>query len=86
MMDNIVGRHMESGKDDSSLDRWTYIYIAGKDVRKIYIITGYGPYIQSNPGSRTVNVQQQCLLTMKGNPDAKVRKEWDKDILSLIKQ
>ena len=42
--------------------------------------------MQSNPGSGTVHAQQQCLLTMKGKPDTKVRKEWDKDVLSLIKQ
>eukprot|EP00957_Ditylum_brightwellii_P017157 1293771-Ditylum_brightwellii.AAC.1 len=86
MADNIVGRHMESGKDDISLGRWMYICIAGKDDRKLYVITGYRPCIQSNPGLGTVNAQQQCLLTMKRNLDAKVRKEWDKGILSLIKQ
>eukprot|EP00957_Ditylum_brightwellii_P047443 3603867-Ditylum_brightwellii.AAC.1 len=86
MTDNIVGRHKESGKDDSSLGRWTYICIAGKGDRKFYVITGYRPCIQSNPGLGTVKAQQQHLLTMKGNPDSKVKKEWDKDILNLIKQ
>eukprot|EP00957_Ditylum_brightwellii_P206300 15347742-Ditylum_brightwellii.AAC.1 len=84
--DNIVGRHMESGKDDSSLGRWTYICIAVKDDRELCVIIGYRPCKQSNAGSGTVNAQQQCLLTMRGNPDAKDRKEWDKTILSCIKQ
>eukprot|EP00957_Ditylum_brightwellii_P176431 13435312-Ditylum_brightwellii.AAC.1 len=35
--------------------------------------------------SGTINAQQQRLLTMKEKPDAKVRKEWDKNIPSLIK-
>eukprot|EP00957_Ditylum_brightwellii_P115770 8830876-Ditylum_brightwellii.AAC.1 len=77
---------MESGKDDSGLYRWTYICRTGKDDRKFYVITGCRPCIQSNPGSGTVNAQQQHLLTMKGKPDTKIRKEWDKSILSLIKQ
>eukprot|EP00957_Ditylum_brightwellii_P093494 7120166-Ditylum_brightwellii.AAC.1 len=67
MTDNIVGRHMESGKDNSSVSRWAYICIAGKDDRKLYVITGYRPCIQSNPGLGTVNAHQQRLLTMKGN-------------------
>eukprot|EP00957_Ditylum_brightwellii_P044152 3350069-Ditylum_brightwellii.AAC.1 len=75
MMDNIVGRHMESGKDDNSLGRWKYICIARKDDRKLYIIAGYRPCTQSNLGLGTINAQQQCLFTMKEKPDAKVRKE-----------
>eukprot|EP00957_Ditylum_brightwellii_P029688 2243908-Ditylum_brightwellii.AAC.1 len=67
MTDNLVSRHMESGKDDSGLGRWMYICIAGKDDRKLYVVTGYRLCIQSNPGSGTVNAQQQHLLTMKGN-------------------
>eukprot|EP00957_Ditylum_brightwellii_P048270 3663342-Ditylum_brightwellii.AAC.1 len=81
MADNIVGRHMESSKDDTSLFRWAYICIAGKDDRKLHVITGHRLCTQSNPCLGTVNAQQQRLLTMKGKPDAKFRKEWDKDIL-----
>eukprot|EP00957_Ditylum_brightwellii_P069452 5273903-Ditylum_brightwellii.AAC.1 len=55
MTDDIVGRHMTSGEDESGLDRWTYVCIAGKDNRKFYIITGYCPCIQTNPGTGTVN-------------------------------
>eukprot|EP00957_Ditylum_brightwellii_P131885 10057402-Ditylum_brightwellii.AAC.1 len=50
MADNIVDRHMESGKDDKDLGRWMYICITGKDDRKLYVITGYRPCTQSNPG------------------------------------
>eukprot|EP00957_Ditylum_brightwellii_P083216 6326844-Ditylum_brightwellii.AAC.2 len=42
--------------------------------------------MQSNPGSGTVHAQQQCLLTMKGKPDAKVRKDWDEGTVSIVKQ
>ena len=31
MVDNIVGRHMESEEDKCGLGRWTYVCIAGKD-------------------------------------------------------
>eukprot|EP00957_Ditylum_brightwellii_P117948 8996383-Ditylum_brightwellii.AAC.1 len=86
MTDNIVSRHMKSSKDDTGLGRWMYICIVGKDNRKLYVITGYRPCTQSNPGLGMVNAQQQGLLTAKGKPDAKVIKEWGKDILSLIKQ
>eukprot|EP00957_Ditylum_brightwellii_P069648 5289503-Ditylum_brightwellii.AAC.1 len=86
MPDNIVGRHMESSKDDTGLGRCTYICISGKDDRKLYVITGYRPCTQSNPGLGTVNALQQYFLTMKGKPDAKVRKEWYKDTLNVIKQ
>eukprot|EP00957_Ditylum_brightwellii_P071424 5429722-Ditylum_brightwellii.AAC.1 len=41
LVDNVVGRHIESGEDTSRLGRWTYISIVGKDHRKLYIITEY---------------------------------------------
>eukprot|EP00957_Ditylum_brightwellii_P104677 7976823-Ditylum_brightwellii.AAC.1 len=62
---------MESSKDDTSLGRWTYICIAGKGDRKLFIVAGYRPCTQSNSGLGTVNAQQQHLFTMKGKPDAK---------------
>eukprot|EP00957_Ditylum_brightwellii_P155044 11800764-Ditylum_brightwellii.AAC.1 len=85
MTDDIMGRHMTSGEDESRLGRWTYVYIAGKDNRKLYVITGYCPCIQTNPGAGAVNAQQKWMLTMKRKPNTHIRKEWDKDILSRIK-
>eukprot|EP00957_Ditylum_brightwellii_P197675 15059759-Ditylum_brightwellii.AAC.1 len=85
LTDDIVGRHMTSGEGESRLGRWTYVCIVGKDNRKLYVITGYHPGVQTNPGTGTVNAQHKRLFTMKGKPNAHVRKEWDKDILRLIK-
>eukprot|EP00957_Ditylum_brightwellii_P198147 15098033-Ditylum_brightwellii.AAC.1 len=59
MIDDIVGRHVTSGEDKSGLGRWTYVCIAGKDNRKLYVVTGYHPCIQTNLGTGAVNVQQK---------------------------
>eukprot|EP00957_Ditylum_brightwellii_P139646 10642878-Ditylum_brightwellii.AAC.1 len=67
MTDIIVGRHMTNTEDESGLGRWTNMCIAKKDKRKLYI-TGYHPWVQANLGTGTVNVQQKCLLTIKGKP------------------
>eukprot|EP00957_Ditylum_brightwellii_P035842 2716812-Ditylum_brightwellii.AAC.1 len=67
MVDNIVGSHIESRGDKCSLGRWMYAYITGKDQRKAYIMTGYRPCMQSNPGSEKATAQQKWLLRMKGN-------------------
>eukprot|EP00957_Ditylum_brightwellii_P146508 11154369-Ditylum_brightwellii.AAC.1 len=37
-------------------------------------------------GSSTVIAQQKRLLTMKGRTDFNVRKEWDNNILTLVKE
>eukprot|EP00957_Ditylum_brightwellii_P108547 8279768-Ditylum_brightwellii.AAC.1 len=55
-------KHMTSGEDKSRLGRWTYVCIAKKDNRKLYIITGYCPRVQTNPGTGAVNAQQKRLL------------------------
>eukprot|EP00957_Ditylum_brightwellii_P043206 3274208-Ditylum_brightwellii.AAC.1 len=86
LVDNVVGRHMMGGANDNGLGRWSYMCIVGKEHCKLYVITGYRPCIQSDLGSSMVNVQQNCILTMRGKPNTKAQREWDKDILSLIKQ
>eukprot|EP00957_Ditylum_brightwellii_P092223 7020759-Ditylum_brightwellii.AAC.1 len=86
MVDNIVGQHMVSREDESGLGQWTYVCIAGKDKQSASIITGYWLCIQLNPGSGMVNAQQKCLLTIWGKPNAEVRKEWDSNMLTLVRK
>eukprot|EP00957_Ditylum_brightwellii_P082779 6293731-Ditylum_brightwellii.AAC.1 len=62
-------RYVRSGEDKSDLGWWKYVEIAGREKRKVVLITGYGPCIQSNPQDSTVMAQQKHLLTQKAVHD-----------------
>eukprot|EP00957_Ditylum_brightwellii_P043877 3327497-Ditylum_brightwellii.AAC.1 len=85
-VNNMVGRHVQSGEDASGFGQWIYIKIAGKHQRKIVLITGYRLCVQSDPGDSTVTAQHKQLLTMKGIKNVNPRKQWDKDFLDAVKK
>eukprot|EP00957_Ditylum_brightwellii_P098190 7481378-Ditylum_brightwellii.AAC.1 len=72
----MVGRIIQTGGDNSRLGRWSYVQIAGRDQKKVTIVTAYHPCKQTNPGDSTVTAQQRQLLRQQGKKHPQPRTQW----------
>eukprot|EP00957_Ditylum_brightwellii_P209303 15361146-Ditylum_brightwellii.AAC.2 len=79
----MVSRHVRSGEDKSGLGQWSYVEIAGRDKRKVVLITGYRPCIQSNTGDNIVTAQQnvsshkkECMMHNRASSGTRISLLW----------
>eukprot|EP00957_Ditylum_brightwellii_P081992 6234610-Ditylum_brightwellii.AAC.1 len=76
----MVGRIIQTGGDNSRLGRWNYVQIAGRDQRKVIIVTAYCLCKQTNPLDSTVTAQQRQLMRQQGKTRPQPTTQWLHDI------
>eukprot|EP00957_Ditylum_brightwellii_P078530 5970805-Ditylum_brightwellii.AAC.1 len=79
----MVGRIIKSDTNSSGLGQWSYVQIAGRDQRKLMIITAYRPCKQNKLGDSTVTSQQKRLLQQQGIDHPKPHTAWTKDLCPI---
>eukprot|EP00957_Ditylum_brightwellii_P167494 12750153-Ditylum_brightwellii.AAC.1 len=63
----MVGRKIKGGADGKGLCQWSFVQLAGRDQRKVMLLSTYKPCKQLDEGDSTATAQQKRLLTMQGN-------------------
>eukprot|EP00957_Ditylum_brightwellii_P135768 10354486-Ditylum_brightwellii.AAC.1 len=86
IIENIVGRIIDNGTDESGLGRWSYVKLAGRNNRQLCIATAYRPGKKNQTGNATVMAQQHRLLKQKGVREPRPRKQWMKDMAPKFKE
>ena len=85
VQDQWASRFLTKGSDD--LVRWSWITLTGRGTTKITFISGYrvcNGASESSITSRTVRSQQEWMYADRGLPQVDLRKQFVKDIISLI--
>eukprot|EP00957_Ditylum_brightwellii_P153864 11711250-Ditylum_brightwellii.AAC.1 len=77
---------MSGGEDNKGLGRWSHVQIAGKDQKKVMLVTVYKPCVQTKEGDSTVTAQHKQILTMQEDTNVSPWKAFNQDLLEEIRK